>query len=79
MVSHEILTRLVPPLRAEFSFETNAPPVGGYLVSDRLAVTAGVERVVLQSTAWTDDFEDLPVKYEFGYTNGWLDVFSVSR
>lgn len=67
------------PMRAEFSFETNAPPVGGHLTSDRLSITAGVDTVVLESTTWTDDFDDLPVSYAFGYTHGWHEVVSRSR
>ncbi|CAM9207243.1 unnamed protein product, partial [Ectocarpus fasciculatus] len=63
---------------AEFAFETNAPPVGGYVVSDILRMTSGEDKVLLETTGWTDDFDDLPVAYEFGYTHGRLEVFSVS-
>lgn len=63
----------------EFTFETNSPPVGGYLISDLLSATAGVDSVTLQSTSWTDDFDDLPVSYAFGYAHGWQDITSVAR
>lgn len=65
--------------RPEFSFETNSPPVGGYLISDLLSATAGVDSVTLRSTSWTDDFDDLPVSYAFGYAHGWQDIASVAR
>ena len=64
---------------AEFSFETNAAPVGGYVSSDLLEVNAGEGEVVLQTMGWTDDFEDLPMTYEFGYSHGWHEVLSVFR
>lgn len=63
----------------EFSFETNSPPVGGYLISDSLSATAGVDSVTLQSTSWTDDFDDLPVSYAFGYAHGWQEIVSATR
>lgn len=64
---------------AEYSFETNAAPVGGYVDSDLRQITAGKDRVLLQTMAWTDDFEDLPMTYEFGYVPGWVEVRSSSR
>ena len=64
---------------AEFSFETNAAPVGGYVDADLLEITAGQDAVTLQTMAWIDDFDDLPMVYEFGYTHGWHQVASVSR
>lgn len=67
------------PSFAEFSFETNAPPVGGYLESDRLTATSGVDTVQLKSVAWTDDFDDLPMSYVFGYAHGWHEVLSTTR
>lgn len=48
-------------------------------MSDCLLATAGEDTVLLTSTAWTDDFDDLPVSYEFGYVNGWHQVLSVTR
>ncbi|CAM9106341.1 unnamed protein product [Ectocarpus fasciculatus] len=62
---------------SEFSFETNAAPVGGYVSSDLLQLYAGEDAVVLHTMGWTDDFEDLPMTYEFGYTHGWHEVVSV--
>ncbi|CAM9843656.1 unnamed protein product, partial [Ectocarpus sp. 4 AP-2014] len=62
---------------SEFSFETNAAPVGGYVSSDLLQVYAGEDTVLLHTMGWTDDFEDLPMTYEFGYTHGWHEVLSV--
>lgn len=64
---------------SEFFFETNAAPVGGYVDSDLRRMTAGQDKVVLQTMGWTDDIDDLPMVYEFGYTNGWHEVLSVSR
>lgn len=64
---------------AEFSFETNAAPVGGYVDSDLLKIFAGEDKVLLQTMAWTDDFDDLPMTYEFGFVHGWHEVLSVSR
>lgn len=66
----------VPP---EFSFEANAPPVGGYVTSKQLAVSAGQDTVLLQSEAWIDDFDDLPMAYEFGLAYGRHEILSVSR
>ena len=65
------------PQIAEFSFETNAAPVGGYVDSDLREMTAGRNAVLLQTMAWTDDFDDLPLAYEFGYTHGWHEVSSL--
>ncbi|CAN0003126.1 unnamed protein product [Pylaiella littoralis] len=62
----------------QYSFETNTTPVGGYINSDLLQITAGQDKVLLQAMAWTDDFEDLPMAYEFGYVHGWVEVSSVS-
>ncbi|CAM9387820.1 unnamed protein product [Ectocarpus sp. 12 AP-2014] len=62
---------------SEFSFETNAAPVGGYVSSDLLQLYAGEDTVVLHTMGWTDDLEDLPMTYEFGYTHGWHEVRSV--
>ena len=67
------------PTAVEFSFEVNAPPVGGYLLSEQLTVSAGVETVLLQSEAWIDDYDDLPMFYEFGLAYGTHDVFTMSR
>ncbi|CAN0380730.1 unnamed protein product, partial [Laminaria digitata] len=53
------------PSIPEFSFEANAPPVGGYVTSKQLTASAGEETVRLQSEAWIDDFDDLPMSYEF--------------
>lgn len=64
---------------AEFAFETNAPPVGGYVISDILRMTSGEDKALLGSAGWTDDFDDLPMTYEFGYTHGRFEVLSVSR
>ncbi|CAM9632287.1 unnamed protein product, partial [Ectocarpus sp. 6 AP-2014] len=61
-----------------FAFETNAPPVGGYVVSDILRMTSGEEKALLQTAGWADDFGDLPMAYEFGYAHGRLEVLSVS-
>lgn len=63
---------------AEFSFETNAAPIGGFVDSDVRRITAGQDAVTLQTMGWIDDFDDLPVVYEFGYTHGWHEVLSVS-
>ena len=63
----------------EFSFETNAPPVGGYVTSDMMRITGGQDAVTLQTLDWTDDFDDLPMAYEFGFTQGWREVLLVSR
>ncbi|CAM9206786.1 unnamed protein product, partial [Ectocarpus fasciculatus] len=63
---------------SEFSFETNAAPVGGHVSSDQLQVYAGEDAVMLQTKGWTDDFEDLPMTYEFGYSHGWHEVLSVN-
>lgn len=65
--------------RAEYSFETNAAPVGGCVGSDLREMTAGQDAVLLQTMAWTDDFEDLPLAYEFGHAPGWVRVSSVPR
>lgn len=64
---------------AEFSFETNAAPVGGYVNSNLRQITAGQDEVLLQTMAWVDDVDDLPLTYEFGYAHGWHKVASVSR
>ena len=64
---------------AEYSFETNAAPVGGYVDTDQRQITAGRDTVLLQTMAWTDDFDDLPVTYQFGYTHGLRKVLSASR
>lgn len=69
----------IPSNVAEFSFETNAAPVGGYVDSNQQQITAGQDAVTLQATAWTDDIDDLPMVYEFGYAHGWHEVLSVSR
>ncbi|CAM9196214.1 unnamed protein product, partial [Ectocarpus sp. 8 AP-2014] len=63
---------------SEFSIETNVAPVGGHVSSDLLQVYAGEDAVMLQTLGWTDDFEDLPMTYEFGYSHGWHEVRSVS-
>ncbi|CBJ29023.1 conserved unknown protein [Ectocarpus siliculosus] len=63
---------------AEFSFETNAPPSGGHLKSDRLSATAGVNPVVLQTLGWTDDIDDLPLTYSFGYIQGYHEVIAIA-
>lgn len=63
----------------EFSFQTNAPPVGGYVSSNMMRITAGQDAVTLQTLGWTDNVEDLPMAYEFGYAQGWHEVLSVSR
>ncbi|CAM9181833.1 unnamed protein product, partial [Ectocarpus sp. 8 AP-2014] len=63
---------------SEISFETNAAPVGGYVSSDLLQVYAGENTVALHTVGWTDDFEDLPMIYEFGYTHGSHEVLSVN-
>ncbi|CAM9275625.1 unnamed protein product [Ectocarpus sp. 4 AP-2014] len=63
---------------SEFSFETNAAPVGGHVSSDLRQVYAGEDAAMLQTMGWTDDFEDLPMTYEFGYSHGWHEVRSVS-
>lgn len=62
---------------AEFSFETNAAPVGGYVESDLLNIVAGEDTVLLQTMAWKDDFDDLPISFEFAFIHGWHH--SVSR
>lgn len=67
------------PTISEFSFETNAPPVGGYITSDRLSATAGEDMVLLQGTSWTDDYDDLPTAYSFGFAHGWYEILIVSR
>lgn len=66
----------VPP---EFSFVANAPPVGGYVTSKQLAVSAGEDTVLLQSEAWIDDFDDLPMSHQFGLAYGRHEIISVSR
>lgn len=81
---HRETTRVMHMLRpalwcSEFSFDTNSPPVGGYIITDLLSATAGVDSVTLQSTSWTDDFDDLPVSYAFGYAHGWKHIVSVTR
>ncbi|CAM9477456.1 unnamed protein product, partial [Ectocarpus sp. 8 AP-2014] len=53
-------------------------PVGGHASSDLLQVYAGEDAVMLQTKGWTDDFEDLPMTYEFGYSHGWHEVLSVN-
>ncbi|CAM9100098.1 unnamed protein product [Ectocarpus sp. 8 AP-2014] len=63
---------------AEFSFETNAPPSGGHLKSDRFSATAGVNPVVLQTLGWTDDIDDLPLTYTFGYIQGYHEVIAIA-
>lgn len=65
--------------RAEFSFETNSPPLGGYVISDHVSATAGMDIVSLGSAAWTDDVDDFPISYSFGYAHGSQAVSSVSR
>ena len=67
------------PQTAEFSFETNAAPIGGYVDSNLREMTAGQDAVLLQTMAWTDDFDDLPLAYEFGFTHGWHGVSSLDR
>lgn len=67
------------PATPEFSFEANAPPVGGYVTSKQLVVSAGEESVLLQSEGWIDDFDDLPMSYEFGLAYGTHEILSVSR
>lgn len=59
---------------ADFSFETNAAPVGEYVDSDLREITAGHDAVLLQTVTWTDDFDDLPLAYEFGLAHGWHEV-----
>lgn len=44
-----------------------------------MRITAGQDAVTLQTVGWTDDVDDLPMAYEFGYTQGWHEVLSVSR
>ncbi|CAM9609633.1 unnamed protein product, partial [Ectocarpus fasciculatus] len=63
---------------AEFSFETNAPPSGGHVKSDRLSAIAGVNPVVLQTLGWTDDVDDLPLTYSFGYIHGYQEVIAIA-
>ena len=46
--------------------------------SDLREMTAGQNAVLLQTMGWTDDFDDLPLAYEFGYTHGWHDVSSIT-
>ncbi|CAM9187348.1 unnamed protein product, partial [Hapterophycus canaliculatus] len=58
---------------AEFTIETNAPPSGGHLQSDRLSVTAAVDPVLLRSLGWTDDVDDLPLTHSFGYVQGYQE------
>lgn len=64
---------------AEFAFETNSAPIGGYADSNQRQVTSGRDMVLMQTMGWTDDFDDLPMTYQFGYTHGWQNVLSVSR
>ncbi len=64
---------------AEYSFETNAAPVRGYVNSNQRQITSGLDMVLMQTMGWTDDFDDLPMTYQFGYSHGWQDVLSVSR
>lgn len=33
----------------------------------------------MQTMAWTDDVDDLPIVYKFGYTHGWHEVLSETR
>ncbi|CAM9572739.1 unnamed protein product [Scytosiphon promiscuus] len=40
-------------------------------------MTSGEDAVLLQTMGWVDDFEDLPLAYEFGYAKGWHEVVSV--
>ncbi len=35
--------------------------------------------VLLQTMAWIDDFDDLPMEYEFGFLYGWHRLLSVDR
>eukprot|EP00903_Cladosiphon_okamuranus_P011441 g10779.t1 len=63
---------------SEYSFETNTAPIGGYVDVDLRQITAGQDVVTLKTMAWIDDFDDLPMVYEFGYTHGWHEVLSVS-
>lgn len=42
-------------------------------------ITAGQDAVTLQTVGWMEDFDDLPMAYEFGYTQGCHEVLSVSR
>lgn len=53
--------------------------MGGYVTSKQLTVTGGEDTVLLQSQEWMDDFDDLPISYEFGMAYGMHEVFSVSR
>lgn len=71
--------RFFHPTAVEFSFEANAPPMGGYVTSKQLTVSAGVDTVLLQSEAWIDNYDDLPMSYEFGLAYGTHDVLSISR
>lgn len=66
-------------IAAEYTFETNAAPVGGHVTSDLRLVTAGRDKVLLETMAWVDNFEDLPMAYEFGYVHGWEEVRSATR
>ncbi|CAM9530425.1 unnamed protein product [Hapterophycus canaliculatus] len=36
------------------------------------------DEVLLHTVGWVDDFEDLPMAYEFGYVFGWHEVVSVN-
>ncbi|CAM9224561.1 unnamed protein product [Ectocarpus sp. 12 AP-2014] len=41
-------------------------------------MTSGEDKALLQTAGWVDDFDDLPIAYEFGYAHGRLEVLSVS-
>jgi hypothetical protein len=52
------------------SFETNLPPSGGSCVVESGAnVTLGTSASII-CTDWSDDPQDLPLQYMFGYYNG---------
>ncbi len=64
---------------AEYTFETNSPPSGGYLAVDRSSVAAAVDNVLLQCVGWTDDVDDLPLTQSFGYMQGYQEVVPTTR
>lgn len=73
------LTRHLTNPSAEFTIETNAPPLGGYITSDSSTLTAGKDRTTLHSKGWTDDYDDLPIMHSFGYVYGYRELISVAR
>ncbi|CAM9751965.1 unnamed protein product [Chrysoparadoxa australica] len=57
---------------ASYSLVTNSPPSGGYLeiLGGVTSVTALDDEITIVASLWSDDTEDMPLTYSFGYVHG---------